>query len=195
MFVCPPSPSFRPPLNYNFISYSHLPPPHQRLHHLPHHLPHPRPPPPPRALRALLNALPKLLRRTAHALVRARELALRALAVPPLRGGGAERGLALHGGVDEARGGEALVRVREREVRGRERGHGAGRGRGAREEAEEGREEEEEEVPGEPEVVVPLFRVLSVVREPREGVGKMRTMDRCATQRYWQKEMHAPWRR
>ena len=44
-----------------------------------------------RALRALLNALPKLLRRTAHALVRARELALRALALPPLRRGGAQR--------------------------------------------------------------------------------------------------------
>ena len=129
----------------------------KRLHHLPHHLPHPRPPPPPRALRALLNALPKLLRRTAHALVRARELALRALALPPLRRGGAQRGLPLHRGVHEARGREALLRLGEAELRGGERGDGAG-GRGrAGEEVDEEREEEEEGVAGEPEVVVPLW--------------------------------------
>ena len=90
-------------------------------------------------------------------LVRARPLALDALAVPPRPGGGAERRLALRRGVHEARGREALLRLGEAELRGGERGDGAG-GRGrAREEVDEEREEEEEGVAGEPEVVVPLW--------------------------------------
>ena len=92
-----------------------------------------------------------------HMLVRARPLALDALAVPPPGGGGAERGRALCRGVHEAHGREAVFGLAELEVRGREERDGALRRGGAREEVQEEREGEEEEVSEEPEVVVPLW--------------------------------------
>lgn len=133
----------------------------QALHHLPQDRLHLLPEPTRRAIDTLLDALAQLLRGMAHMLVRPRPLALHALAVPPLCGRGAQRGVALHRGVHEARSGEALFCVREPGVGCTYEGNGALWRWRAWKEVDEQWEAEEEEVADRPAGVVPLQTMRS----------------------------------
>ncbi len=108
-------------------------------------------------LRALLYALPKLLRRAPDVLVRACPLPLHALALPPLRRRRAQCGLALHRGVDEARVDELLLCLLELCARDGHERRGVGFWGRFGEDVEEYWEGEEEQVADYPEVVVPLI--------------------------------------